>query len=72
MREIPHGRRHPRIFGMFARLTPGQAFVLVNNHDPKRLRREFEATFAGQFGWDSLETGPDRWQVRIGRLPRDA
>ncbi|MDN5919807.1 MAG: DUF2249 domain-containing protein [Pseudonocardia sp.] len=72
VREIPHGRRHPRIFGIFARLSTGQSFVLVNNHDPKPLRREFEATFAGQFGWDYLETGPDRWQVRIGCLARGA
>lgn len=71
VREIPHGRRHPRIFGTYARLAAGQSFVLVNNHDPKPLRREFEATFAGQFGWEYLEAGPDRWQVRIGRLSRD-
>jgi uncharacterized protein (DUF2249 family) len=69
VREIPHGRRHPRIFGTYARLTPGRSFVLVNNHDPKPLRREFQATFPDQFGWDYLETGPDRWQVRISVLP---
>ncbi len=69
VREIPHGRRHPRIFGTYARLAAGQSFVLVNNHDPKPLRREFQATFPDQFGWDYLETGPDRWQVRIARRP---
>ncbi|MDN5929518.1 MAG: DUF2249 domain-containing protein [Pseudonocardia sp.] len=71
VREIPHGRRHPRIFGVYSRLEPGQSFVLVNNHDPKPLRREFQATYPDQFGWDYLEAGPDRWQVRIGRLPAD-
>lgn len=69
VREIPHGRRHPRIFGIYARLAPGESFVLVNNHDPKPLRREFQATYPDQFGWDYVEAGPDRWQVRIGRLP---
>jgi uncharacterized protein (DUF2249 family) len=69
VREIPHGRRHPHIFGIYARLAPGESFVLVNNHDPKPLRREFQATYPDQFGWDYLEAGPDRWQVRIGRLP---
>ncbi|WP_308258918.1 DUF2249 domain-containing protein [Pseudonocardia sp. H11422] len=72
VREIPHGRRHPRIFGIYARLAPGESFVLVNNHDPKPLRREFQATYPDQFGWDYLEAGPDRWQVRIGRLPVEA
>lgn len=71
VREIPHGRRHPRIFGSYARLAAGQSFVLVNNHDPKPLRREFQATFPDQFGWDYLESGPDRWQVRIARLSVD-
>lgn len=69
VREIPHGRRHPRIFGIYARLAPGESFVLVNNHDPKPLRREFQATYPDQFGWDYLEAGPDQWQVRIKRLP---
>lgn len=67
VREIPHGKRHPRIFGNYARLAPGESFVLVNNHDPKPLRREFEATYPGIFTWDYVESGPERWQVRIGR-----
>lgn len=69
VREIPRGRRHPRIFGVYGRLAPGESFVLVNNHDPKPLRREFQATYPDRFGWDYLEAGPDRWRVRIGRLP---
>jgi uncharacterized protein (DUF2249 family) len=69
VREIPHGRRHSRIFGTYARLAPGESFVLVNNHDPKPLRRELQATYPDEYGWDYLEAGPDRWQVRIGRLP---
>ena len=72
VREIPHGRRHPRIFGVYARLAPGESFVLVNNHDPKPLRREFQATYPDRFGWDYLEAGPERWRVRIGRRPVDA
>jgi uncharacterized protein (DUF2249 family) len=69
VREIPHGRRHPRIFGIYARLAPGESFILVNNHDPKPLRREFQATYPDRFGWDYLEAGPHRWRVRIGRPP---
>ena len=72
VREIPHGRRHPRIFGVYARLAPGESFVLVNNHDPKPLRREFQATYPDRFGWDYLEAGPEQWRVRIGRRPVDA
>jgi uncharacterized protein (DUF2249 family) len=67
VREIPHGQRHPRIFGTYARLAEGESFVLVNNHDPKPLRREFDTAYPGQFAWDYLERGPARWRVRIGR-----
>ncbi|MFC4054198.1 DUF2249 domain-containing protein [Actinomadura syzygii] len=70
VREIPHGRRHPRIFTRFSRLAPGEAFVLVNNHDPKPLRREFQATHPDAFTWDYVESGPEQWQVRIGRPDR--
>lgn len=70
--ELPHGRRHPRIFARYARLAPGEAFTLVNNHDPKPLRREFEATHPGAFTWDYLESGPERWAVRIGRVAEHA
>lgn len=37
-------------------------------HDPKPLRREFEATHPGGFTWEYAESGPERWQVRIGRV----
>lgn len=72
VRDIPHGRRHPRIFGVYARLAPGESFILINNHDPKPLRREFQSAYPDQFGWDYVEAGPNRWRVRIGRLPVEA
>ncbi|GGX93219.1 DUF2249 domain-containing protein [Streptomyces anandii] len=67
VREIPHGQRHPRIFGRFARLAPGESFTLVNNHDPKPLRREFEATHPDAFTWEYVESGPEQWCILIGR-----
>ncbi|WP_225845765.1 DUF2249 domain-containing protein [Streptomyces sp. HPF1205] len=72
VREIPHGQRHPRIFARFARLGPGEGFTLVNNHDPKPLRREFRATHPGGHTWDYLESGPEVWRVRIGKAAVDA
>lgn len=72
VRNIARGGRHPRIFARYARLAPGEAFILVNSHDPKPLRREFEAIHRGAFSWDYLQTGPDVWRVRIGRVAADA
>jgi uncharacterized protein (DUF2249 family) len=64
--EIPK-RRHELIFEVFADLEPGTAYVLVNDHDPKPLRYQFEAENAGEFTWEYLEEGPEVWRVRIGR-----
>ena len=67
VRSEPPARRHTLIFETFAALTPGGAFELVNDHDPKPLRYQFEAEHAGDFTWDYVEEGPVVWRVRIGR-----
>lgn len=67
VRRLPHGRRHEEIFAAYAALRPGEAFVLVNDHDPKPLHYQFAAEHTGEFSWDYLETGPEEWRVRIGR-----
>lgn len=59
--------RHEIIFDQFAALTPGTAYVLVNDHDPKPLWYQFEAEHKGEFTWEALEEGPEVWRVRIGR-----
>jgi hypothetical protein len=41
--------------------------LLTNDHDPKPLYYQLQAESTGQFSWDYLEQGPERWQVRIGR-----
>lgn len=71
--EIPK-RRHELIFEAFADLTPGSAYVLVNDHDPKPLYYQLQAEHSGEFSWDYLEMGPDVWRVRIARTAaaRDA
>jgi len=48
-------------------LGVGAGFVLVNDHDPKPLRYQFEAEHADDFTWDYLEQGPEVWRVRIGK-----
>ncbi len=67
VRPIPPRQRHPLIFGTFERLGPSEAFELINDHDPKPLYYQFAAERAGEFTWDYLEQGPERWRVRIGK-----
>ncbi|MEZ5098641.1 MAG: DUF2249 domain-containing protein [Thermoleophilia bacterium] len=67
VRELPPRERHPLIFATFGALGSGESFVLVNDHDPRPLRYQFEAEHTGTFTWDYLEEGPEVWRVRIGR-----
>lgn len=67
VRELAPARRHESIFAAYQALAPGAGFVLINDHDPKPLRYQFEAEHAGEFSWAYLEEGPEVWRVRIGR-----
>jgi uncharacterized protein (DUF2249 family)/hemerythrin-like domain-containing protein len=67
VRDLAPAQRHESIFAAYEALGAGSGFVLVNDHDPKPLRYQFEAEHAGEFTWDNLETGPQVWRVRIGR-----
>ena len=69
VREIQPRERHPLIFGSFDRLSPGEALLLINDHDPKPLFYQFQAESNGKFTWDYLENGPEVWRVRIGKVP---
>lgn len=68
VRTVPPPQRHPLIFQTFESLAPGEAFLLVNDHDPKPLYYQFQAERAGTFSWDYVERGPEVWRVRIGKV----
>ena len=67
VRNEPPARRHERIFDSFDGLAAGDAFELVNDHDPKPLYYQLEAEQTGRFSWEYVEQGPEVWRVRIGR-----
>ncbi len=67
VRREPPARRHDLILTTFAGTPVGEAFVLVNDHDPKPLHYQFQAEHAGRFTWAYLDSGPEIWRVRIGR-----
>ena len=68
VRRMEPVQRHPRIFGAFDALQPGEAIEIVNDHDPLPLYFQFERTRLGQFDWRYLQSGPTQWQVRIARV----
>ncbi|HEY8741478.1 MAG TPA: DUF2249 domain-containing protein [Chloroflexota bacterium] len=48
VRELPPRERHARIFASFAQLAPGQALLLVHDHDPKPLYYQFTFEHPGE------------------------
>lgn len=70
VRVIPPREKHPAIFQTFAALAPGESFVLVNDHDPRPLRYQFEAEHVGEYAWNYLEQGPVVWRVEIAKTVR--
>ena len=68
VRVIPPPRKHPTIMAKFEALAPGASFMLINDHDPRPLRYQFNAEHSGRFEWEYLEEGPEVWRVRIGKV----
>ncbi len=67
VRTMAPRERHPEIFRRFGDLASGEAFELINDHDPRPLRYQFEAELPGQVTWRYLEEGPEVWRVSVGR-----
>ena len=67
VRVIPPRDKHPAIFRAFDGLASRQAIVIVNDHDPRRLREQFTAERPDAFDWTYEAEGPEVWRVRISR-----
>jgi uncharacterized protein (DUF2249 family)/quercetin dioxygenase-like cupin family protein len=67
VRQIVPRDRHPAVFKQFDGLASGECMILISDHDPLPLRRQFETQRGPQFSWEYLERGPSVWRVRIGR-----
>lgn len=66
VRVIPPIQKHPSIFKTFESLNENEAFILVNDHDPRPVRYQMAALMgADAFHWEYLEEGPEIWKIRI-------
>lgn len=68
VRTIVPRERHPLIFTRLDALSPGEALLLVNDHDPKPLRYQLMAERPEQFSWEPQMEGPEEWRIRISRV----
>jgi len=67
VRPYEPAERHRLIFERYEALAPGEAFVLVNDHDPNPLYYQFEAEAGPEFRWAYQQQGPEKWRVLIGK-----
>jgi len=68
LRSIIPFERHELIFQKWNALKPGETLQIINDHDPKPLRYQFEAEYKNQFEWEYVQKGPKDWIVKIKRL----
>lgn len=68
VRTLPHGSRHDIIFAKLDQLQPGEALVIVNDHDPKPLRYQASAMWPDRFEWTYRDSGPQLWRIAISRV----
>lgn len=65
---LPPKLKHPTIFEEFDLIGPGQAFRILNDHDPKPLYYQLVAERGNIFTWTYLEKGPVWWRVELRKL----
>lgn len=70
VRPMAPRHRHATIFERLDDLATGETLRLVNDHDPSPLRYQLDATRPGQFRWEEVERGPERWAVDITSTAR--
>lgn len=60
--------RHELIFQKWDAVKPGETLKIINDHDPKPLRYQFEVEYKGQYEWEYEQSGPKDWIVKIKRV----
>lgn len=66
--EYPPHQKHKVIFETFESLKPGEAMLLINDHDPQPLRFQFQLEKGDAFSWEYIEQGPETFKIKIGRI----
>lgn len=68
VRPLRKPDKHPAIFQAYAAVPVGAALILVNDHDPRHLREEFEVEYPGGYDWEYLAKERGEWRIKIGKL----
>jgi uncharacterized protein (DUF2249 family) len=67
-RTIPCSEKHGMIIEKWRNLSVGKQFILINDHDPVRLHKQFTELWPGTFAWQYLVQGPEEFRIQITKL----
>jgi uncharacterized protein (DUF2249 family)/CRP-like cAMP-binding protein len=56
------------ILSAFDGLREGEALLIINDHEPRPLRSEFEELRPGRYLWSTRNLGNELWEVELQRL----
>jgi len=68
LRPLPPYQRHSLIFETWGGLAAGQTLKIINDHDPKPLKYQFQFEHADTFEWEYVQSGPVDWVVNINKI----
>ncbi|MEW6025807.1 MAG: DUF438 domain-containing protein [Planctomycetota bacterium] len=68
LRKMHPFERHDKIFEVWNNLKAGQTLEIINDHDPKPLRYQFQAEYPNIFEWKYKQQGPKDWVVQIKKV----
>jgi uncharacterized protein (DUF2249 family) len=71
LRPLAPPQRHQLAFQCFDALAPGEAFELVNDHEPRGLLMQFAEQRPNAFDWQVVQAAPGAWCIRIQRVAGD-
>ncbi len=68
LRPLPAYERYGKILRTWNSLESGETMKIINDHDPRPLRYQFETKQSGKFEWEYEQEGPADWIVNIKRI----
>ena len=67
LRPLAPPQRHQLAFRCFDALAEGEAFELINDHEPRGLLMQFHAYRPKSFHWQVVQGDPGYWRIRLSR-----
>lgn len=68
LRTMPPFERHEKIFQIWDSMESGNVLKIINDHDPKPLRYQFEVERKDKYSWEYKQEGPKDWVVEIKKI----